>query len=431
MPMQIRSRRKEQASSCFILGLPSHLIVLLSSYLTPASRILFSQTCRSLHDILDNTAPATGQNKSNHGHHTRDEHLEYLALLAKDLPRHWACEACTALHRVSRRDLPTSPECNPCPLGKEAWRERVYDGESRVDRRQIALDHRHVQLALKYTRTQSHRYRGYLRALLKPYHDPKFCQHASLRWERQTTFSSKVVQVDYSIRPKIVAGPDGQLRFLLLSTWRYNHKQQDGAILRYDLGNLAICPHTEFCYDRNRYCILDRVEELESAVNEVRQKTQWDQDPSAEACGACPRCPTDFAVRGIPGCMEVRVWQDMGTEGSPMDLSWRNHVKRLDLQDQNFYCLGPVLEHQPGSVRSLFEANQKSPVQRPRGWNLLGRIRGLRERDARDTRDTALVKSTGYYHDTRRDSNDDKKKQALNIDLMLNLNMMLDSLILL
>jgi hypothetical protein len=74
----------------------------------------------------------------------------------------------------------------------------------------------------------------------------------------------------------------------------------------------------------------------------------------AEVCGACPRCPTDFAVQTSPDCVELHIWQDLGPEGSPKpcvdgpglgSASTYRNVMRGGLT---------LLHHEPGSVRALY-----------------------------------------------------------------------------
>ncbi|KAI1499282.1 hypothetical protein F5X99DRAFT_430791 [Biscogniauxia marginata] len=243
-----------------------------------------------------------------------------------------------------------------------------------VNYRPVAIDYRHVQLALKYTRTQSCKYQGYLQALLRPRHGMSFRPSDTPYWGSSSSESSRLLKAKYSFCPKIITGPDGQLRFLLLSTWRYKYKHRGIAITRETLGTLAICPHASFCDDFSQSRHYGHIEVLESAVDEALEKAQNDQHNDAEVVGACPRCPTDFAVRATTEYVEVCAWHDIGTEGFPTDLSWRIHVMRLDVWVQNFDCLGPVVQHYPGSIRTLFESEQEVRSRRRWRWNKFCRM---------------------------------------------------------
>ncbi|KAI2611550.1 uncharacterized protein GGS25DRAFT_200923 [Hypoxylon fragiforme] len=328
-----------RASGCFILQSPLELILLISKHLCPVSLAILSQTCRAMYAIL-----AT---KYNIKHFTRVDYLEYLASLSRDSPTQWLCEVCLKLHPVSQEDTPAEPWHILCPLGSDVWRSRAYRnyGNCRIDMRLVNLEYRHIQLALKYTRLASPEYEAYLQKLMAPYHNPNFHTHMHFSNEQ-----SLLSHAEYSTQSKIIMGPKGKLIFLLSSIWRY-HKGSKALSIE-ALGDLKICPHLQFY--PNLTPLLDYPLGTLGKSVDIAIKAQ---DIGAEVVGACPRCPTDFSTRANAECIELRVWQNMGPEVSPHNLEWRIHARVVHecFNGINFGFWGPIVYHEPGSVRQLCE----------------------------------------------------------------------------
>ncbi|KAI1771938.1 hypothetical protein F4818DRAFT_454163 [Hypoxylon cercidicola] len=359
-----------------------------SSYTTPIIQGLYY----SPHAALDGEGPSSRRNSH---FPTHDDYLQYLTLLARNLPDRWVCEACMALHPVHQWDLPRSPQNTTCPLGLQNWRRRVHYGLARIDRRHIPLDHRHVQLALKYTRTKNPDYREYLRDLLEPTHTFRFRPFGGLRREPPyaTPTLSPFLNVQYETEPRIAVGRDGvgvgggEPRFLLRSTWRYFYKYKDllGGASREGLGDLAICPHVELAGAEHRrlHCRHGYNPALEDAIDRAISDSEGRAGGRGAAVrGACARCPTDFAVRATPDFLELRVWQDMGTEGAPTELSWGGQAPDPDGRGcgRSFQVVGPAAVHVPGAVRALYEARQDPGLRRPSRWHIVSRVRRFLKR---------------------------------------------------
>ncbi|KAI1398316.1 hypothetical protein F4819DRAFT_502465 [Hypoxylon fuscum] len=316
--------RREQSQDSLLLQLPLELVYLVAEFLTPVDLALLSQTCRSLQAAL--------KGYSNASHLCRTEYLTYLAGLARGLPEKWVCEGCMTLHPIVRFDTPGSKyHKSYCPL-KSVTSLRYgpphykIPDDDRLRCKQIPIGHRHVQLALKYTRLKCPEYKSYLQALIAPHHDMQF------KPSRET-----LLKTHYSAYPRIVAGDDGNLRFLLLSTWRYYKGRKD--ILLHELGYQMICPHLRLNCGP---CV------LESAT----EKALKARGNGRERTGACPRCATDFSVQLTSGYLSLRVWQDFGSEGSPVDLAWKSQCAFYN-SDSGLNCryIKPTLYHKPGSIK--------------------------------------------------------------------------------
>ncbi|KAI2463043.1 hypothetical protein F4781DRAFT_417900 [Annulohypoxylon bovei var. microspora] len=314
-----------------LIRLPAELIDRISNELSPASRLILSQTCRSLHDILGKNALAA--------RFSRDDCCEYLAAIARQRPDYWVCEVCIALHGAVTIDTPERPCVLICPEGPQRWRKAGYGQRHRLDGRLLQLDHRHIQLALKYTRLRHRGYREYLKNLLAPYVDSNF---ETYTWPYR---QSNVLEVHYSAFPKIVMGHDGNLRYLLLSVWSYREGQKPLSLAA--MGDLKICPHLMLVYGARR-----GVGPEGGSLKEILE-SDFFGGGSDDRSGRyfCRLCPTDLCVMKSPGCLVLSAWQDLGSEGSPTDLSWKVHV--LNTSRNRRFGL-PSLSHEPGSVFALY-----------------------------------------------------------------------------
>ncbi|KAI0551539.1 hypothetical protein F4679DRAFT_593340 [Xylaria curta] len=349
-----------------LLQLPLELIFIIAESLSPADLVLLAQTSRSLRAIFENQASATRLCST--------DYLSFLAGLARGKPEEWVCENCMTLHPIVKLDTPAAVNhVSSCPYRhvppywlrqkgssctnyyRKAIRDRpdTYENQYRTDTRlkfsQIRIEHRHVQLALKYTRLQERKYSSYLQALLEPHHDTNF---------RRMTKSQ--LETRYSAYPKIVAGHDGNLRFLLWSTWRYYRDLEN---ITFDkIGRLKICPHVEVerrppSFRRSPTLVIR--ESWRKSLQEAMKRVLEAQENGQEYTGACARCATDFSVQLGRRSLDLHVWQDFGPEGSPADLAWATHIAGIGIDGvPNLWSLGPVLHHEPGTIRKLFYKEQ-------------------------------------------------------------------------
>ena len=332
---EARHTRQVQEPNCSLLQLSTDIILLISQELPPFSRVLLSQICCSLREVLGPLSAVTL---------SRSQRLEYLAALARDLPDQWVCEVCVALHRMNNLDVPTAPEHMTCPRGWRVWLLGAYGipiTQSRHDAGRVRLDHRHIQLALKCIRLKQDCYRSYVQKLLAPYHNDSFAAYGF------PSTQPKPLTAQYSVYPKVVLGRDGGLRYLTLSVWKYHRNHRPVSLDA--MGYFNICPHLFLRPDLppQPHCPLDTLGRAINAALRSRNDTKQQH-------GACPRCPTDFSVQASPDRAKLLVWQDLGPEGSPMDLAWRSHVFDIGKAARNFRSMGLILDHAPGSVRKLY-----------------------------------------------------------------------------
>ncbi|KAI0890682.1 uncharacterized protein GGS22DRAFT_16995 [Annulohypoxylon maeteangense] len=316
---------------CHLLQLPVELIHHISDDLSPASRLVLSQTCRPLGEILRRDALANP--------FTREYRCEYLAAIARQRPDYWVCEVCVRLHKVDTSDTPEKPCVQTCSAGRKRWRQTGYGQQDRLDARLLRIDHRHIQLALKYTRLKCRNYQDYLDNLLVPRIETKFGTHL---WPYR---QPNVLSVHYSAFPKIVVGDDGNLRFLLLSSWRYEVDTKSITIPA--MGDLKICPHLRLTYGARRG-IGHEIGSLKRILSSFLPREGMD---NKNGFYFCCYCPTDLCVKTSRARLILSAWQDLGPEGSPMDKSWRVHILGNPMISRGH----PHLSHEPGSVLRLYE----------------------------------------------------------------------------
>lgn len=308
------------------------------------------------------------------------EKLEYLACIARNIPDKWVCLACTKLHPISEDDRPSNPpSAAPCRILN--WYES-YKLHDHHGFRLYALSHRHVQLALKYTRMGDmapKRYQSYLEKLLEPHHTLFFTHPGFL-----------TVKDEFWATPKVLNG-----RFLLKSRWDYARSSSSETLLSSErIGFLHVCAH-QFVYHPGRHCvhwlarifgwlgrhqtmlqhILTGVCTLCHLLNSTAEDSarrarlvERTRPPthrglcqalgealkatgSPEVSGSCHLCPTDFTVQMCSGGIRVHAWKDLGPECSPLNAAWKANVVGLWSADQHWR----ILKHEPGSVRKLYE----------------------------------------------------------------------------
>ncbi len=273
-----RRRQKRHSHNAGFLQLPMELLIQIFEQLPLPNQVLLAQSCRALQGIFG----------GRRGQLSREQHLEYLVALARSMPGRWVCEVCVTLHEVVKLDTPHQPWHMSCLRGWNKWQTDAYGFlNCRVDKRNISIDHRHVQLALKYTRMQQPRYQTYLQRLLTPYREVPFGTNMYT-----APGLPGMLSVRYSVYPKVVIDASDDLRYLVLSIWSYEQGVDGTCVSLDNMGYLSICPHLRIG---------------------PRQPCSWDPPldrlgiaiAKAFNCGhevqsMCHRCPTDFSIKATP-----------------------------------------------------------------------------------------------------------------------------------
>ncbi|KAI1740704.1 hypothetical protein F4680DRAFT_83841 [Xylaria scruposa] len=149
--------------------------------------------------------------------------LTHLIETARNNSNQLVCEACLSTHEVQpmyilARDV-DAHLFKACPLTIEQFNNVVYDHSShRADPRHRKFDHRHVQLALKWTRLGDTVYKPLLDAIMRPH-----AWRSVLAYQEDANSHVPTPMVFYRAEPKIVRN-NGRLKFLLKSIWKFSRR---------------------------------------------------------------------------------------------------------------------------------------------------------------------------------------------------------------
>ncbi|KAI0540399.1 hypothetical protein GGR58DRAFT_499204 [Xylaria digitata] len=312
-----RRPRKSQALDNHLLHLPVKLITYIAGFLSLPDLILLAQTCYSLRIILWKPMVIAKQ--------SRPEYRLYLLGIAGRRPDKWICQECMmTVHPMIKLDTSEATfSRSSCPhqdRGGISYDTRLLDGQTR-------LEVRHIQLALKYSKLQKDKFLEHEKALLATH------SNLSLR---------------YTTRPGIALTRNGDIKFLH-QTILQCHKEH-GKISLNDVGDLRICPHVTLCSRRLR-CSDHPGYRLQQAICRSLEGP-GDEKPHR---GACPRCATEFEVQLGTYWLNIYVWQNFGSEGSPGDLAWETRCEPVSLDEApNLGDVGQTVHHEPGTIREWF-----------------------------------------------------------------------------
>ncbi|KAI0549056.1 hypothetical protein F4679DRAFT_584849 [Xylaria curta] len=245
--------------------------------------------------------------------------LAHLIEAVRNNPNQLVCEACMSTHEVKpmiilARDI-DAHLFKSCPYTIEQFNTVAYDHSShRADPRHRKFDHRHVQLALKWTRLGATEYKPLLDAIIQP-----LTWRSVLAYQDDGNSHVPAPLVFYRAEPKI-------------------------KICRFDLfGDIKICPHVgrkgsgPSPINRGR---------LSHSFMTAANRSLFRGQPESKF--ACDNCATDYSiVWGGEGedWIELTVWQDFGPETSPADNLWRS------------LCVdrSTPVTHEPGTITRMYE----------------------------------------------------------------------------
>ncbi|KAJ3497728.1 hypothetical protein NLG97_g1680 [Lecanicillium saksenae] len=287
---------------------------------------------------------------------TAGERLEYLVQRAYHLPEYWVCEKCLDLHWDHPDDVPIAPK--GCLRRHGHFRSPLFQihGQS--------LSHRHVQLALKYTRmsAQSTQYAERLDRLMEEIEyfndgsEPVRLPPAHYPGQGYHWWTPKIAPVEG--------------RFLLYQGMHFVPLMQGGWQLS-NMPTIILCQHCLWLKPT-----VERIEVLRSLAHltveqaaELPRLLRIDRNPLQQAIRrliqdgggeltlSCPDCASDCQVTTVEtGKMiwvEYQAWHDFGAEGSPLDPHWI--AKEFPLRQSE---VAPRTIVEPGNARRLWEDSQ-------------------------------------------------------------------------
>ncbi|CAK7216310.1 hypothetical protein SEUCBS140593_002826 [Sporothrix eucalyptigena] len=218
--------------------------------------------------------------------------MEHISRHSRRQSDAWACELCEQVHKINEEDLPLASGMDSV-YGREHSAKVALNCASNSKTKTMithvsGISHRHIQMALKLTRlTREGRSsnRAYLRKLTVTY----AMDQNSMSRTHQISLEPRSDGLANSFTPRIVKDADGSLRFLLQTVYQIG---DDAAT------SINFCPHTKLTSPR----------QLASSLK--------------LSSGRCKNCSTSYVI----SASQVRVFEDFGTEGSPVDLHWQAHL---------------------------------------------------------------------------------------------------------
>lgn len=308
-------------TNCFLLQLPAELLIVVVDSLDPASRILAGLSCKRLRAAVSST--------------TRDvvrklpicQYDQYVLAILEGLALHdrYAC-VCHRLHCVDAHDLPGMRKglrFNGC------WPASAKIGNFS----KYCLHQRHVQLALRYSRTGVHE--AELAKLLRPFHVFGNSVFNPMSWE-------------FRAQPIIADGN------YIMYTRETFHPLYNSEITMGQCQFLEICPHI-FTVPRwtGDTSHLQLRLMLERIMDERGSRTN----------GWCYDCATDFSLMSTKSGLEVEVWYDFGSDASPSSQYWTSHVTYLR-EDSAEEIMLQRLSLGPPATRKLKEKYERAMFDR-------------------------------------------------------------------
>ncbi|RFU79594.1 hypothetical protein TARUN_2642 [Trichoderma arundinaceum] len=312
-----------------LLNLPIELIRDISDELSAVDKVIFATTCRPVRNTLGLTQLSDSESDS------QEQQFDYLARMCRDMPGKWVCEECMRCHDINSADTPTNPYL-ACPFGN-VDHGRFNRPLRLIAREEYRLGRRHIQLALKYTRLGSEagsKYRRYLRRLM-----------SSRQYSYSYMWKDARVNNLVKITPRVVNG-----RFLLKSIFEYRRKSRP--ISKEIVDHEFICRHQNLIPEEDLAWI--RNPGSNDLLNFQRALGDAFSAPGHEMHSHCPHCFTDFSVKASPKSIRITVWQDLGTESSPLDPVWKSFVYTPYLYSD----AASVRNEEPGRVRELYDSEE-------------------------------------------------------------------------
>jgi hypothetical protein len=287
MTQPTASETGSSMARCSLLQLPAELLILVIDSLDPSSRILAGFTCKTLHAALFSS---TVEDLRKLPTCQYDQHV--LAILeGLALHNRYVC-VCHRLHCVDAHDLPG--------IRKDVRFNGCWPASAKIGNfSKYCLHQRHVQLALRYSRTKI--YQAELMKLLRPFHVSGNSVYNPMSWE-------------FRAQPVIADGN------YIMYTREAFHPLYNSEITMGQCQFLEICPHI---VTAPRWAGDTSHLQLRLKLEQIMDKR------GTRTSGWCYDCATDFSLMSTKAGLEVEVWYDFGSDASPSSRHWTSHVTYL------------------------------------------------------------------------------------------------------
>ncbi|RSL64254.1 hypothetical protein CEP54_004761 [Fusarium duplospermum] len=307
--------------------MPTEILLVIASFLPLSAELIFTHTCVTVKRAL--THPSNAERLLNW-----DEHLIYLTAVISNRTDRWVCDDCDRTHPTYTEDTPRTP------LAPDCYRLKLFQIKNPWTEGFKLPCHRHVQLALKYLRLgpQNTQEQAHLDELLRP-------GHLTETIHDSPTPSRGSIRLEQNHYSKVVRG-----RYLILYTCIYTPPEDRWGVSPI----LKACTHRSVRFYR-------REKELSVGNLEGRSLNLSMRSPLAESVWrankvdwSCPDCATDLEAHWNGSSVTMKVWRDLGTEGSPFSTDWRRQIGDYSPGSSRI-----PTERQWGSVRESYERGEQ------------------------------------------------------------------------
>jgi hypothetical protein len=291
---------------------------MIYGYLPVASQICLGQTCLPMHSSLENTSHRL----------PGEERLNFIALIARDIPDCWVAESRPWIRPLQDSDLTVIPN-GPPALGSRSWnRPRIQHFLLGA----LMVEHKHVQLSIKYSQPENKTdaQLEHLTNLMRSYQTlfvPLFYVH-------RRPHTGEMGHFQWC--PKVVNG-----RYLTFSQRRFPNETGE-RVTWANLGRFGSCSH-QYTYPMKYIEFLLRKEDMDQARHhrECHQRNMFGRkcsykfsvclqdafdSPGTWFDGACCACLSEFSICLTSEGLMVRTWKDFGGTDSPSNRVWREHT---------------------------------------------------------------------------------------------------------
>jgi hypothetical protein len=307
-----------------LLDLPLELVLQIAELVPPVSVACFALCNRQLRRGLKRRARAFFR-AANH-----NERIEYLTLLARDLPARFVCHTCFRLHRRSDVQLPGS-------TSRHRSRRCIYEAPSLRPGAtfKFKVKFAHVHLIMK------RHYHGAAHGL-----PLETLRHVEI--DKGVNWGvTRLLSVDATI--------DSNELLLRSQQWILLRRSQRQEFARYEIFE-ALCYHVEtgqLDRFRMRDFVSTRLERLDSGERSEVEVLQ------------CQECDMDYTVDAVLFgksriAMLVTRWFNLGAGVDPLDEKWLCH--HTHLSDRT--------PHDVGTIRARFESHGERSVQKLTAENI-------------------------------------------------------------
>ncbi|KAM6538297.1 hypothetical protein FALCPG4_000169 [Fusarium falciforme] len=309
--------------------MPLDILLIIASFLPLHAELIFTHTCVAVKKAL--TRPSNAERRLDW-----DEHLEYLTAVISNRTDRWVCDDCDRTHPTYMEDSPRTPMAPDC------YRLKFFQVENPWTEPFKLPCHRHVQLALKYLRLgpQSTQEQAHLDELLSLTHLTE-----TIHDSPSPTRGRGSIRLEQYSYPKAAHG-----RYLILYTCTYTPLEDHWGLTPI----LKACKHRSVRFYRSEKelsvlnhlelnLVLHRNSPLAPSVSRA-DKVDW----------SCPDCETDLEAYWNGSSVIMKVWRDLGTEGSPFATDWKRQIGDFRLSTSRI-----PTDRQWGSVRGSYERDEQ------------------------------------------------------------------------